>query len=67
MKVEISDQGQLCIDAENALEYYALKCWYDKNKEEIIVGNQQAFPDEEIVINTFSYAEKEENKTDEDL
>lgn len=33
MHTRINDQGELVVEAENELEFYALGCWYEKHTD----------------------------------
>lgn len=58
MKVEINDLGELCIQGESQLEFYALCQWYKENCRSKMVGNEQA-NGTPLVINTHVYDDTE--------
>ena len=62
MKVEINDQGELCIEGESMLEFYALNCWYEAHASNPLVDNQQANGKDgsSLVINTCTYTQPED-------
>jgi len=59
MRVEINDQGELVIEGESQLEFYALSQWAKEHKS--IVNTVEASGSDnshDLVINTHSYQDK---------